>query len=617
MRRDTKTIGSILLDVELVNQENIERALDIQKQTGKRLGEVLVSLGLVSDDDIRWALAEQLNLPYVNIRKDQIDLDVATLIPEKLARRYHVIPILKIDRELTVVVDDPLNTTIINDIERITRSQVKISLGRTSDILLAIDEIYGFSKDAQRHEVTSPPHFTSPWFSEGAVQRILNDLSGQALLEYILTVASQHDVSHIYFQPGETMCRVNYRTNTGLQEQVRLNAEWYAILLFRLKIHAGCDVAELTHPLHEEFSYQFTFEQPDGAQSQIRLDVTLLPTTAGEAVVVRVINKPVTSIWILRRDVERTARQQQELEEFHHIYAFAKYLQTGAVLLGGTSYAENISTLYALLDAFDPTHTRIITIESSAEYSADAYSQIRYSRERGKQKGLADKNPASFTETREQLLSHAVRSYYSASHIAHPEQQRLSAWIRLIQEQDADILLVDHIASPVVLAQCLDFAAQGVLFTALEQHHVFDMLAYLLDCQVEPSVVTSQVSALMAQHSVRLLCEHCKQPDPSGEWQQLLAPFHVTGDAPHGDAPEVYAPQGCSDCHMTGYTDSLTLFEQLRMAPWLKEALRSGRSLAEIQHTAEERGFVSLRKKSQDLFYAGFTSLEDVFSIIL
>ena len=159
--RQTKTIGSILLDVELVTPQDIEEALELQKQTGKRLGEMLISLGVVSDDDIRWALAEQLNLPYVNIRKDQIDLDVATLIPEKLARRYHVIPILKIDHELTVVVDDPLNTTIINDIETITNSHVKISLGRTSDILLAIDEIYGFSKDMHQQELETPPRFIS------------------------------------------------------------------------------------------------------------------------------------------------------------------------------------------------------------------------------------------------------------------------------------------------------------------------------------------------------------------------------------------------------------------------------------------------------------------------
>jgi len=155
--RQNKTIGSILLDVELVTQKEIEQALELQKQTGKRLGEVLVQLSVVSDDDIRWALAEQLNLPYVNIRKDQVDVEVATLLPEKLARRYHVIPILKIDDELTVVVDDPLNTTIIRDIERITKSEVKISLGRTSDILLAIDEIYGSSEEHFQNEQELPP----------------------------------------------------------------------------------------------------------------------------------------------------------------------------------------------------------------------------------------------------------------------------------------------------------------------------------------------------------------------------------------------------------------------------------------------------------------------------
>ena len=169
--RQAKSIGSILVDVELVTQDDIEKALGLQKLSGKRLGEVLVNMGVVSDDDIRWALAEQLNLPYVNIRKDQIDPDVAKLLPEKLARRYHVIPILKIENELTVVVDDPLNTTIIRDIEKMTKSEVKISLGRISDILLAIDEIYGAAEEQKVPEQETPPKFLSPWFYEEDMQK--------------------------------------------------------------------------------------------------------------------------------------------------------------------------------------------------------------------------------------------------------------------------------------------------------------------------------------------------------------------------------------------------------------------------------------------------------------
>jgi len=261
--RQNKTIGSILLDVELVTQKEIEQALELQKQTGKRLGEVLVQLSVVSDDDIRWALAEQLNLPYVNIRKDQVDVEVATLLPEKLARRYHVIPILKIDDELTVVVDDPLNTTIIRDIERITKSEVKISLGRTSDILLAIDEIYGSSEEHFQNEQELPPQFTSPWFQEDDIQKILNDPSGQVLMDQILSNALDHSVSRIYFQPGLEMCYVSYRINGVIQEQMRLSKEWYSILLFRLKINADIEMSKVRHPQYQEFSYQEALSSKD------------------------------------------------------------------------------------------------------------------------------------------------------------------------------------------------------------------------------------------------------------------------------------------------------------------------------------------------------------------
>ncbi len=293
-----KTIGSILLDVELVTPEDIEEALNLQKQTGQRLGEVLVSLGIVSDDDIRWALAEQLNLPYVNIRKDQIDIDVAMMLPEKLARRYHVIPILKIDDELTVVVDDPLNTTVIQDIEAITKSRVKVSLGRTSDIMLVIDEIYGRSEDTGSKAHETPPAFLSPWFSEENMQQILNDPSGHSLIQIVLDTALRQNVSRVYFQPGFNACYISYRLKGVLQHQIQLDAEWYSIAMFRLKISAGLDLSRHHFPTSKEIPYWehvAGMPAPEG-EEQISIAISIFPTEAGESVVLHFVNESLERI---------------------------------------------------------------------------------------------------------------------------------------------------------------------------------------------------------------------------------------------------------------------------------------------------------------------------------
>jgi type IV pilus assembly protein PilB len=596
-----KTIGSILLDVELVTQEDIDQALEAQKQTGQRLGEILVSHGVVSDDDIRWALAEQLNLPYVNIRKDQIDLGVATMIPEKLARRYHMIPILKIDDELTVVVDDPLNTTILKDIEAITKSRVKVSLGRTSDIMLAIDEIYGSSEEELQKQQEAPPHFLSPWFAEDDIQKILNDPSGHALLQTILANAFAHEVSQIYFQPGFSTCR--------------------------------------------EFSYweHIMGQNAPVDEEHVRIAVSILPTAAGESAVLYVINKPVETLKEAEHEAAIPAFQQHERAEIDKIKTALQHLKSGALFLAGSPYPDKITTLYSILNELVHARKNIITLESYTEYSTDKFSQIRYSH--GALETIGN-NPPTISEQPEvskspsqQLfgldnlspeiqnmimagditkpqLANLAYNLRSAFHIPNPTQRVLSSWLSVLKNQDADVLLVDCIGSDIVLSQCLDYAAYHLLFGAFDFKHVFELLAYCLECQVKPSVLASRLYALLAQQSVHVLCEECKQQDATDFSKQFVEQLPPASVKNHQASPEIFAPVGCPACQGTGYTHRVILFEVLKMESWLKKMLMTHVPLAEIRSTATEKGFLSLEQKSIELLLTGKTSLEQVLSII-
>jgi type IV pilus assembly protein PilB len=640
-----KTIGSILLDVELVTQEDIDQALEVQKQTGQRLGEILVSHGVVSDDDIRWALAEQLNLPYVNIRKDQIDLGVATMIPEKLARRYHMIPILKIDDELTVVVDDPLNTTILKDIEAITKSRVKVSLGRTSDIMLAIDEIYGSSEEELQKQQEAPPHFLSPWFAEDDIQKILNDPSGHALLQTILANAFAHGVSQIYFQPGFSTCQISYRINGVIQPQVQLDKEWYSIAMFRLKISAGFELSKAPHPQYREFSYweHIVGQNAPVDEEHMRIAVSILPTAVGESAVLYVINKSVETLKEAEHEAAIPAFQQHERAEIDKIKTALQHLKSGALFLAGSPYPDKITTLYSILNELIHARKNIITLESYTEYSTDKFSQIRYSH--GALETIGN-NPPTSSEQSETSTSPSQQSFdldnlspeiqnmimtgdvtkpqlanlaynlRSASRIPNPTQRALSLWLSVLKTQDADVLLVDCIGSDVVLSQCLDYAAHHLLLGAFDFKHVFELLAYCLECQVKPSVFASRVYALLAQQSVHVLCEECKQKDATDFGKQFVEQLPPASVKNHQAAPEIFAPVGCPACHGTGYTHRVVLFEVLKMEPWLKEMLMTHVPLAEIQSTATEKGFSSLEQKSIELLLTGKTSLEQVFSII-
>lgn len=660
-----KTIGSILLDVELVTQEDIERALELQKQTGQRLGEVLVSLGLVSDDDIRWALAEQLNLPYVNIRKDQIDVDVATMLPEKLARRYHVIPILKIDDELTVVVDDPLNTTIIKDIETITRSQVKVSLGRTSDIMLAIDEIYGSSEEDFQKRQEAPPQFLASWFAETDIQAILNDPSGSALLQSVLENAFAHGISCIYFQPGFDICHISYRINGIVQHQVQLDKEWYSIAMFRLKISAGFELSKTLYPQYREFSYwEHVVEQKAPAnEAQGRIAVSIFPTTSGEAAILQIINRSLHTVKEIAPEAGGSSFQQQELLEIGNLKTALQHLKSGALFLAGSPYADKITTLYSLLNGLDHVRKNIMTLESYTEYSTDEYAQIRYVSDNlwdtagkgfstspaappstslrtglrtGFRTGSGQSDPPKTSlsqlsipdsldpETQREQGMADVTKYPSASSVFYPRwasqlpnpaQRLLSSWLSALRHQNADVMLVDCIGSDVVLSQCLDYAAHHLLLGVFDVKHVFEILAYCLDCQVTASVFVSRVSALLAQQTVHILCQECKQKDSTDFGKQVLERLPPVFVEQH-TSPEIFVPGGCPACHMTGYTHHVVLFELLKMEAWLKEMLAARVSLPEIRNVAVEKGFFSLEQKSIELLLTGETSIEQILSIV-
>ena len=625
-----KTIGSILLDVELVTQEDIERALELQKQTGQRLGEVLVNLGVVSDDDIRWALAEQLNLPYVNIRKDQIDAAVATMIPEKLARRYHVIPILKIDDELTVVVDDPLNTTIIKDIEAITRCRVKISLGRTSDIVLAIDEIYGSAEEDFRKQQDMPPQLLSAWFGEEDMQKILNDPSGHALLQSVLAHAFTHGVARIYFQPGFQTCHISYRIHGVIQPQVQLGKEWYSIALFRLKISGGFELSKARQPQYQEFSYwdYVGDKQAAAIESQVKVAASIFPTTAGEAAVLQIMNKAVEKLAVNERQTPPAALQDDARVELSKLKTTLPHLQTGAIFLAGAPYADKITTLYDILEGFDPIRKKIATLEAYTEYGTDKYTQIRYFSEhlweasgveavkRPEPAPAAVASHELYATDRPPAPAKDVKKAAAFNAAYHSPQELLASWLAMLTTYDADVLLVDRIESAAVLSQCMDYAAQHLLFGAFDFDDVFEILAYCLDCQVKPSMLVSRVFALLAQHSVHLLCPECKQPDVSDAGKELLARLPAAAVEKHQAYLTLFAPKGCPACHGTGYVERIVLFEVLKMAPWLQKLLLQNTPLAEIRAAAIAKGFSSIKQKSSELLLTGQTSIEQILAII-
>ncbi|MCP4398735.1 MAG: hypothetical protein GY801_15730, partial [bacterium] len=428
--------------------------------------------------------------------------------------------------------------------------------------------------------------------------------------------ALEHRLSRIYFQPGVERCHVSYRVNGALQEQLQLNKEWYAILLFRLKIYADFEMATLRHPQYREFSYQEpSISQETQPKAATTLAVSITPTASGESAVLHVIHKPVDRLWEQLRKDAVSELQGQELADMYALQTEISRCKSGAVLIGGSPYFDKMMTLYAMSGELDPIRKKIVALERFSEYRAGDYYQIKYSgNENRTRASLDDAEPVLHDESQHMSQTRSLRQTVPAADIRPPAQRRLSSWLDAVSTHDTDVLLVDHIESEVVLSQCLDFAGHGLLFASLNFPNVFQMLLYLRDCQVKASVLSSRVQVLVAQQSVRNLCQECKQPDSTEQTKLFLENFLTQRDGEFATA-ELWMPQGCPKCHMSGYTQSVVLFEILRLESWLQDMMLRGASLQEIQAEAEERAFQSLEKKAIALLLSGQTSLEEVFSI--
>jgi type II secretory ATPase GspE/PulE/Tfp pilus assembly ATPase PilB-like protein len=195
-------------------------------------------------------------------------------------------------------------------------------------------------------------------------------------------------------------------------------------------------------------------------------------------------------------------------------------------------------------------------------------------------------------------------------------QQSLLSWLKTLEQQDADMIVVDHIASAPVMSHSIRQAASRLVLGAFDFKQVFDVLAYCLDCQIKPSVLASRIYALIAQHTLHLLCEECKREDTTEFAQQILNQLSSEVVEQWQEPLKIFHPEGCSACHMTGYTDRMVLFEVLLMEPWLKEMLVGNRSITEIRDSARKHNFVSLEQKSVDVLLAGKTSIEQILSVI-
>ena len=551
-----RLIGQVLLDEGLITQEQLARALDVQRTTPLHLGAVLVSQGAVAEDDLTMVLSVHLDAPVADLKHTDVDAEVARLVPEEFARHNLVLPLRRENGHLSVAMGDPSNVHLLNDLRLITGLQVVPNIAGPSDILANLTRIHSMQPrlvEAARTLQESRPDMHLDRVMTLELASVTSASPAVEIVNLLIRQGLRDRASDIHIEPQKDYLRVRFRIDGVLQDTAHLPTSTGAALASRVKIMAGMNIVERRRAQDGQISVKV-----DDRELDVR--VATIETIWGEKLVMRLLDRSRSLITLPQLGFSRSAYSEYR-RMLHSPY--------GMMIVSGPTGSGKTTTLYASIHELDQQVRNIMTIEDPVEYTFENINQSQINK-------LAD---ISFANG-----------------------------LRAILRQDPDIILVGEIRDRETAEIAVQSALTGHL--VLSSLHATDAVGALLrftDMGIEGFLIASSVIAIVAQRLVRKTCDGCKVP---------YAPTQE--DIDFGESlglprPEVlYRGQGCSRCNGTGYYDRLGVFEVLTMSNDLKRLVMNKASHQEIMAAAVAGGMVPLRIDAWQKITAGVTTVSEV-----
>ncbi|MFH0926195.1 MAG: type II secretion system ATPase GspE [bacterium] len=555
-------IGSLLIKEGLITEQQLQQALDHQKSTKERLGNILVDLKIVSQRDIFKVLGRQLNIDYITAEQ-MLNIDPALLetIPSHVAKVYHAIPFAKEGKKLIVVVADPFDLFTIDDLKSITDHEIYPAIGAKEDIEEAINKLYGGDKiDALQdimERLGSGEGIEKINEEEINLEELKNQISDAPvvkLVDYIITNAVNKRASDIHVEPMEKTVSIRYRIDGILYEIFSPPKHLQMAIISRIKILANLDIAERRLPQDGRFTAK-------AGNKLFDLRISTLPTVFGEKVVLRLLEKSGFST-----KLEELGMEADDLEKFKRKIK----RPNGMILLTGPTGSGKSTTLYAALNYVKSSETNIVTVEDPVEYQLNGINQVQ----------------------------------------AHPKIGLTFAHVlRSILRQDPDIIMVGEVRDLETAEMAIKSSLTGhLVFSTLHTNDAVATIIRLTDMGVEPFLVCSSLTLAIAQRLVRRLCPDCKEPyEPSPEELERLRIRNPTGKK-----ITFYRPQGCPKCSNTGYFGRIAIHELLDVNQEIKNMVLRNALPDIIKRRAVELGMSTLFQSGLKKVIRGITTLEEI-----
>jgi type IV pilus assembly protein PilB len=561
-------LGELLLKAQLINQQQLGKALDEQKASGGKLGEVMQRLGYVTEDDIIECLSHQFGVPSINLRHFEVDEGVARLVPVDLARKYNVIPVNKTGATLTLAMADPTNIFAMDEITFMTGYRVEPVVSSEEAIREAIDRYFGSSREMELKKVMEDIATSDETALELLDEEEELETSGLAeaseeapvvrLVNIVLTDAIKRGASDIHVEPYEKMFRVRYRIDGLLYEVMTPPLKLKDAIVSRLKVLSKLDIAEKRLPQDGRIKMKFKVE---GRTKDLDFRVSVLPTLFGEKVVLRLLDKE-----NLRLDMTKLGFEKSSLKKFED----AILQPYGMILVTGPTGSGKTNTLYSALGRVNTPDVNIITAEDPVEFNLPGINQVQ--------------------------MKEAIGLNFAAA-------------LRSFLRQDPNIILVGEIRDFETAEIAIKAALTGhLVLSTLHTNDAPSTISRLMNMGIEPFLVATSVNLIAAQRLVRRVCASCK-----GEVQVPIQTLLSVGfSEAEASSLKIVQGRGCEKCNNNGYKGRVALFEVMAITEDVRELILSGATAVELRRKAIEEGMITLRQSGLQKVRDGVTTIEEV-----
>ncbi len=559
----SKKLGDLLIRENLLTPADLERAKEDQRKRGGRLGEALVRLGLLDEQDLVRVLSKQYGIPSVDLASFEIDPEVVKLVPEDLVQKYRIMPINRVGSTLIVAVEDPANMFAVDDVKFLTGYNVEMVLAAPSAIKETIDRYYDSSAtlldvmsnfDLDDLELVQD----EDELDMADLERAVEDAPVVKLVNLILSDAIKKGASDIHIEPYEKSFRVRYRIDGVLYEEMRPPLKLKNAITSRIKIMASLDIAERRLPQDGRIKLKISRDK------DMDFRVSVLPTLFGEKIVLRLLDKS-----NLQLDMTKLGFEEKALRDFQE----SIHKPYGMVLVTGPTGSGKTTTLYSALTELNTPETNISTAEDPVEFNLPGINQVQIHEEIG---------------------------------------LNFAAALRSFLRQDPDIIMVGEIRDFETAEIAIKAALTGhLVLSTLHTNDAPSTVNRLLNMGVEPFLVASATNLILAQRLARKICENCKEV--------VELPAQALIDI--GMSPDevgtftCYRGTGCANCADTGYRGRVALYEVMVVTDDLKELILNGASSMELREAAVQGGMKTLRMSGITKLKEGVTTLEEVVRV--